>query len=77
VPGGILADLNSNSSSATDIRQTVGQLSPMLAEIGLKFKSSAWGIIVHIVLRFAIPLFGIEEKRFNEIFKELEQDHAC
>ena len=74
--GSILADLNSNQSSATDIRQTVGQLSPMLSEIGLKFKSSAWGIIVHIILRFSIPLFGIEEKRLNEIFKELEKDHA-
>ena len=74
--GSILADLNSNQSNATDIRQTVGQLSPMLSEIGLKFKSSAWGIIVHIILRFSIPLFGIEEKRLNEIFKELEKDHA-
>ena len=74
--GGILADLNSGQSSATDIRQTVGQLSPMLSEIGLKFKSSAWGIIIHIILRFTIPLFGIEEKRLNEIFKELEKDHT-
>ncbi|MEG1567627.1 MAG: hypothetical protein RR347_08085 [Anaerovoracaceae bacterium] len=72
--GQILADMNSNATSATDMRQTIGHLSPMLAEIGLKFKSSAWGILAHIFLRFSIPAFGIEEKRSLEIFKELEQD---
>ena len=72
--GQILADMNSNATSATDMRQTLGHLSPMLAEIGLKFKSSAWGIMTHIFLRFTIPAFGIEEKRSLEIFKELEQD---
>ena len=73
--GHILADLNTNASDATDIRKTIGNLSPMLAEIGLKFKSSAWGIITHIFLRVAIPAFGIEEKRLHEIFKELESDY--
>lgn len=73
--GSILADMNSSSATnATDMRQTIGNLSPMLAEIGLKFKSSAWGILTHIILRIAIPAFGIEEKRFHEIFKELERD---
>lgn len=72
--GQILADMNSNATSATDMRQTIGHLSPMLAEIGLKFKSSAWGILAHIFLRFSIPAFGIEEKRSLEIFKELESD---
>jgi len=72
--GQILADMNSNATSATDMRQTIGHLSPMLAEIGLKFKCSAWGIMAHIFLRFCIPAFGIEEKRSIEIFKELESD---
>lgn len=73
--GHILADLNTNATNATDIRQTIGNLSPMMAEIGLKFKSSAWGIMTHIFLRFAIQAYGIEEKRLHEIFTELEQDY--
>lgn len=72
--GNILAEMNSNATSATDMRQTIGNLSPMLAEIGLKFKSSAWGILVHIALRIAIPAFGIDEKRTQEILKQLETD---
>lgn len=73
--GLILADMNTNANSATDMRQTIGNLSPMLSEIGLKFKSSAWGILIHIFLRISIPAFGIEEKRLHEVFKELEHDH--
>ncbi|NNG99847.1 hypothetical protein [Acinetobacter sp. ANC 5414] len=72
--GQILADMNSGSTSATDMRQAIGNLSPMLAEIGLKFKSSAWGILVHIALRLIIPAFGIDEKRSQEILKQLEKD---
>ncbi len=72
--GNILAEMNSNATSATDMRQTIGNLSPMLAEIGLKFKSSAWWILVHIALRIAIPAFGIDEKRTQEILKQLETD---
>lgn len=72
--GQILADMNSGATSATDMRQTIGNLSPMLAEIGLKFKCSAWGIIVHIALRLIIPVFGIEEVRSQAILKQLEKD---
>ena len=72
--GQILADMNSGSTSATDMRQTIGNLSPMLAEIGLKFKSSAWGILVHIALRLVIPVFGIDEIRSQAILKQLEKD---
>lgn len=72
--GQILADMNSGSTSATDMRQTIGNLSPMLAEIGLKFKSSAWGILVHIALRLVIPVFRIDEIRSQAILKQLEKD---
>lgn len=74
--GSVLADLNSRAADATDIRQTIGSLSPMMSEIGLKFKSSAWGILSHIFLRVVIPYIGLEEKRLTAIFKELEEDYA-
>lgn len=72
--GSILADLNTNAGSVTDIRQTVGQLSPMLSEIGLKFKSSAWGVLVHIFIRLILPAFGVQRLRNNAVVHKLEKD---
>lgn len=72
--GSILADLNTNAGSVTDIRQTVGQLSPMLSEIGLKFKSSAWGVLVHIFIRLILPAFGVQRLRNNAVVNKLEKD---
>lgn len=61
--GAILATLNDNRDNVTDIQQTVGQLSPMLSEIGLKFRSSTWGILAHVLLRLILPLFDVTPLR--------------
>lgn len=71
--GEILANLNSQSSSSVkDMRDTMNGLSPILGEIGMKFKVSAWGIIVHIILRISIPFFKLDETRQEAILKRVE-----
>ncbi len=72
--GAEILDRLGDGASATDLNQAVGQLSPMLQEIGLKFRSSTWGICVHIALRLIIPRLGLEEFRHQEILKEMEAD---
>lgn len=69
----ILLQLGNNVSSA-ELTRAVGDLSPMLGDIGLKFKSSAWGVIAHIMLRFFIPFLGLEAVRLKAIREEMEKD---
>lgn len=70
----VIVSLNSASNiSASFAMDTVGQLSPVLSDIGTKFKVSAWGISVHILMRLFIPLLGIETIRHKFLEGELQQ----
>ena len=51
---------DSSTASSSNIVSSVGRLSPVLSDIGTKFKVSAWGIICHILIRLSIPFFKIE-----------------
>ena len=75
--GRVLLELNNNSadSSVKDMRATMQNLSPILAEIGMKFKVSTWGIITHIILRCSIPFFKIDETRQEAISKYIKEEH--
>lgn len=75
--GRVLLELNNNSaaSSVKDMRATMQNLSPILAEIGMKFKVSAWGIITHIILRCSIPFFKIDEMRQEATSKYIETEY--
>ena len=55
---------------------TVGKLSPVLSDIGTKFKISAWGISAHILIRLIIPFFKNGLLRENFIAHELSQIHS-
>lgn len=70
----VIVSLNNASNiSASFAMDTVGQLSPVLSDIGTKFKVSAWGISVHILMRLFIPLLGIETIRHKFLEGELQQ----
>ncbi|BCG47962.1 hypothetical protein GEOBRER4_n2820 [Citrifermentans bremense] len=73
--GQILGQLSQAGTEAADITKSIANLKPMLMEIGLKFKSSAWGIMTHIALRVLIPrYFEIDRKRAEAVLKELQDD---
>lgn len=70
----VIVSLNNASNiSASFAMDTVGQLSPVLSDIGTKFKVSAWGISVHILMRLFIPLLGIETIRHKFLEGEIQQ----
>lgn len=75
--GRVLLELNNNSadSSVKDMRATMQNLSPILAEIGMKFKVSTWGIITHIILRCSIPFFKIDETWQEATSKYIKEEH--
>ena len=75
--GRVLLELNNNSadSSVKDMRATMQNLSPILAEIGMKFKVSTWGIITHIILRCIIPFFKIDETWQEATSKYIKEEH--
>lgn len=66
-----LAD--SSTTSASNIVGSVGRLSPVLSDIGTKFKVSAWGIICHILIRLSIPFFKIEAFKKKYITENLNK----
>lgn len=74
----VIISLNDFSTVTTtsNAMDTVGKLSPVLSDIGTKFKISAWGISAHILIRLIIPFFknGLLREKF--IAHELSQIHS-
>ena len=64
-----------SSTSGSNILSSISDLSPVLSDIGTKFKVSAWGIITHILLRISIPLFKIETIKKEYITSKLNELH--
>ena len=74
----VIISLNDFSTVTTtsNAMDTVGKLSPVLSDIGTKFKISAWGISAHILIRLIIPFFKNGLLRENFIAHELSQIHS-
>lgn len=74
----VIISLNDFSTVTTtsNAMDTVGKLSPVLSDIGTKFKISAWGISAHILIRLITPFFknGLLREKF--IAHELSQIHS-
>lgn len=74
----VIISLNDFSTVTTtsNAMDTVSKLSPVLSDIGTKFKISAWGISAHILIRLIIPFFknGLLREKF--IAHELSQIHS-
>ena len=74
----VIISLNDFSTVTTtsNAMDTVGKLSPVLSDIGTKFKISAWGISAHILIRLIIPFFKNGLLREDFIAHELSQIHS-
>lgn len=66
----------STVTTTSNAMDTIGKLSPVLSDIGTKFKISAWGISVHILIRLIIPFFKTDVLKQNFIAHELNQIHS-
>lgn len=64
-----------SSTSGSNILSSISDLSPVLSDIGTKFKVSAWGIIAHILLRISIPFFKIDTIKKEYITSRLNELH--
>lgn len=64
---------NPAAASTSSILNTIGSLSPVLSDIGTKFKVSAWGIIAHICIRLITPFFKIESFKKNFLIQKLNE----
>lgn len=74
----VIISLNDFSTVTTtsNAMDTVGKLSPVLSDIGTKFKISAWGISAHILIRLVVPFFKTSVLKQDFIAHELNQIHS-